>query len=142
MEENAQLRADKMLMSTSTTTTTTNAMNAALAIEEDTVDVEIMASATYTTTSNKLNNLTNNHAEDLNLYSTVAKNKKMDQLLREQFYLSNNVNQKPIASNHGNQTNNYEMPIEYFDQNESFNNHEHDYDGDMFESNAKHLFEK
>ena len=110
MEENAQLRADKMLMSTSTTTTTTNALNAAMATEEDTVAVEIMAASSYTT-FNK-----NNHAEELNLYSTV-KNKKMDQILREQFYLSNNVNQKTISNFHGNQMNNYEMPIEYFDQN-------------------------
>lgn len=136
MEENAQLRADKMLMSTSTTTTmTTNALTTATAIcEEDQVAVEIMASSSFST-SNK-NNYYNNqkHVDELNLYSTV-KNKKMDQLLREQFYLSNNTSQKPTV----NQTT---QNFEFFDQNQSFNNHEHDYDSDMNDINDKNLLER
>lgn len=138
MEENAQLRADKMLL------TTSNHTNGIVTSTSDVGNVQdMMASNSSYQIPNNFGHLN----DEINLYSTVNNNKKMDHLLlRENFYLS-----KGKSLENGNHNDrmfeNYELAVEqteYFDQHEreSFNNHEHDYDADLIdeEEETKNLF--
>jgi hypothetical protein len=145
MEENAQLRADKMLQNTISLNNTATATNINMAFDHGLAGLEI-ESTSHTNSSKHA------AAEEPALYSTV-RNKKMDHLLRENFYLSNqnqNSPSKSVASPLGSKNgfDNYELNMEqngYFDPSQqSFNNHEHDEDIDEMNGSidgiAKSLF--